>query len=766
MMKKILSLTYLALAIGLLLSCEREILPQEPIPDGEGIVLFVRTNSPTTRAADYDDNEIEPYNEMLIKTIDWYIYPEGGTNANAVLHGRWSAGSGERINKEQTVSITVSETDINYNIFPQTTGANTCEVYTIVNYPSAHPSAATDIPSLKALALTADFQANATQSSFVMDGQLELHLSSRTLSLAAYGTVNVQRVASKTSISLVIADTVKIPVYATDIDGNYIYEEDEHGDPVLDENGNPVRRIAYYEEWTPIRTGLKTYLVNAIDNAKINAEPSDVTPHYFTYAARTPNRTRTVNGKTWYDFAPYYSYPQSWTYGVKDAPYIKVELPWSNGARQKQFYYRVMLPGNHMTRNSWCHMNVDIAMLGSETDNVQVTIDNGSYYVVDWNELVITKENQILDIRYLSVPQTEYTMYNQSTLTISYTSSDDCDVVLNSATYRDFYNRDAQGNPTDHNVLSETNSGGWVTAGPNRTVIINHELNNDITSSAMNTAPYTFVFTIKHQGDAGNTYYEQVTVKQYPAIYITDEHSNGYVFVKNNSNTNAVNTIYDDSGTQNATTRIGSLVARSSITGSGTNNNQYQYNIHLTVLNDANSQIADPRGPASTPSGLNNITNYRPAAENTQDCIAPVIKVASSYGKTSSTRYEKAVLRCAAYQENGYPAGRWRLPTKAEINFLVNLSQIGKIPSLFDPTATDLYWAAGKLGYGSSGFIDLNDATANNNATTYTKNNTTYEVWTRCVYDVWYWGNGQHQMTTWSGYKTDYDNNYDILDDE
>ena len=98
----------------------------------------------------------------------------------------------------------------------------------------------------------------------------------------------------------------------------------------------------------------------------------------------------------------------------------------------------------------------------------------------------------------------------------------------------------------------------------------------------------------------------------------------------------------------------------------------------------------------------------------------------------NSSQSENAKRRCASYQENGYPAGRWRLPTKAEINFVLNLSNNGYIPALFDGTYFD---GSGK-GNTSSGGSSSN-----------------YGV--RCVYDLWFWGDkaplkdGAENTFTW-----------------
>lgn len=728
------------LALAALLSCEREQLPSRPYPDGDGIFLYINASGPRTKAADYDDEEIEPYNEMLIKTVDWFIYPEGGTNSNAVLRGRWTADAGNRVNKEQLVPVTVNESDLNTLVFPGSN--NTCQAYAIVNYPGNIPGTDTSIPALKALAISANFSGSVKQDSFVMEGQQQITLSSRKATKAAYGTINVKRVATKLTLSLSVVDTVKIPVYLKDEDGNYVYQTDEQGNVILDEKGDSVRVISGYEKWTPIRSGLRAYLVNAVDNAKICADADSVQPHFFSYVSRSPKTSRqeTKDGEeiTWYDFEPFYSYPHKWVYGASDEPYIKVELPWSNGTRQKQFYYRIMTPGNYANRNEWYHLNVDIAILGSETDNVRVDLNSG-YHVVDWNELIITKESKILDVRYITVPQETYYMYNIEEMTFPFSSSHDCKITINSVTYYDF------SNSSTANVTSTARSNNWVSLSGARTVKIAHNLNNDINSSSMDVSPYTFNFTIQHNDEEGAAYYRDVTVIQYPAIYLTEALSNGRVFVNATQHPGGSGnaTAYDDNRTS-----IGSVALPSGVNGQGNNNNQHQYNVYITVLDNGETMIGDPRGDATSLNGLNNLgDDYKPAGEDSDNYIAPIIKIASSYGKTVVLNYENAQKRCAAYQENGYPAGRWRLPTKAEINFLMNLSDLNKIPTLFNPQ-TSFYWAAGHLGFNGDDFTD------------YT-NNTRATGYTRCVYDVWYWGDGQHQLTSWNGYKTDYDSTYD-----
>ena len=185
-----------------------------------------------------------------------------------------------------------------------------------------------------------------------------------------------------------------------------------------------------------------------------------------------------------------------------------------------------------------------------------------------------------------------------------------------------------------------------------------------------------------------------------------------------------------------------------SITGENdaTNKNKNQYNVYITALPSSNYLIGDPRSTTgSSLSGINELTNYRPTRTDAVNVIAPIFKIASSYGKTTQMSYEQAVKRCASYQENGYPAGRWRVPTPAEIEFMQQRALNGDIPSLFNGLSTNESYRAYWAGDGTVYWPGYNDdgepfgpaagfyAPGNNNMS-----KDTHSV--RCVYDVWYWG--------------------------
>ena len=128
--------------------------------------------------------------------------------------------------------------------------------------------------------------------------------------------------------------------------------------------------------------------------------------------------------------------------------------------------------------------------------------------------------------------------------------------------------------------------------------------------------------------------------------------------------------------------------------------------------------------------------------------IAPRFLVSSSLnsvagGGSTQPTYEEAVKRAATYQEAGYPAGRWRLPTEAEVRFMQKMQNDGYIPTLFGTTTN--YWC-------SDGYLIKGDATP-----TLAASGATAAI--RFVYDLWYWGDTASTTNVYhpNGHIYDYD---------
>lgn len=270
---------------------------------------------------------------------------------------------------------------------------------------------------------------------------------------------------------------------------------------------------------------------------------------------------------------------------------------------------------------------------------------------------------------------------------------------------------------------------------------------------------------------------EDVTIVMYPAIYIIGKHSPEFsVFVNgkynagnpNNLNNNTTHPYYQINGEQ-----VGKAV------GSDSQRTQYTHLISVSSFNIKNYQFAlpplqesqetdttkhtyiigDPRSRQPNKFGISgdgiwnnnnctgwvkakdingierNLENYYPTAkEDAYRIISPKFRISSKLAGYSHCSEKGAEYRCASYQEDGYPAGRWRLPTTAEIMFIINLQKNGKIQELF----------VGGSNYCSS------THSVNNNGTIKVwkgiKKDSKGTVSVRCVYDEWYWGSEQEAL--------------------
>ena len=323
--------------------------------------------------------------------------------------------------------------------------------------------------------------------------------------------------------------------------------------------------------------------------------------------------------------------------------------------------------------------------------------------------------------------------------------------------------------------LTVTDVEGWVDipAGTSH-LVVNHAMDNrllidadndgqvDDKNEAFDMSPYVFVVRLHLDAAGEETKFDRtVTITQYPAMYVTSIQSNGSVWVngygygKNPNGTDA-NTYTDSqnlhysfvynsgNGTNQNNDQIGSVSLASDALSTQANNNGYNMVVHPTILDDALKLVlGDSRvSTGGTLSNIDGLTKYRASRTDVNSIVSPGFMIASSYGKTLPLAdINRAKERCASYQENGYPAGRWRVPTEGEIEFLVQLSNNKFIPSLFEGR----YWAASGRYFSST----------NNSFGNYTGGYGINAPAVRCVYDVWYWGEEPYQKdaTTWLGFQ-------------
>lgn len=132
------------------------------------------------------------------------------------------------------------------------------------------------------------------------------------------------------------------------------------------------------------------------------------------------------------------------------------------------------------------------------------------------------------------------------------------------------------------------------------------------------------------------------------------------------------------------------------------------------------------------------LTYYYPTFESDdyKNVVSPKFRICSSYAGTGDILTRMlARRRAASFQEMGYPAGRWRLPTYAEVEYVMKLAADNKIPRLFgrNDATPWIYWCA-------QGAVSVPGKTAASTAPSLVSKDNDSPERSRFVYDEWYWG--------------------------
>lgn len=455
------------------------------------------------------------------------------------------------------------------------------------------------------------------------------------------------------------------------------------------------------------------YLVNSTNlkgNYKVQAD------NYITKMSR--NYQKETDKEAYYHI-PFYSYPNPADTENRNDSYLELIIPWyvSDGGPSYQaenYYYRIPITGSddmvELLRNHYYKVNVNVEVLGSLNPEVPVVLEP-DFLIMDWYSAEISADMQ--NYRYLVLNEYESYVYNNDELLMPYVSSSEIKQIdILEVTYNDYSTENTR-------VVKLTDAGDIAAAQFSVTVqdgklLFTHPITND------DFVPYTIkVKVYNDQGLESDVW----TIHQYPAIYIEGEYNengntnrfvNGYY---NHNNWDSYEDAKDDKRND-----LGG-VKNLNVDG-GTNSNHNLYTIHITSFDveDVYS-IGDSRINQSINFGdyLDVVTYKHSKEKGVEMMLAPVFKIASSWaGVSGDLDFETAQKRCASYQEYGYPAGRWRIPTEAEILYIVDLSRKSKIPELFSGN----YWASSKRLYTTSG--------------NFVESASTKRV--RCVYDVWRWG--------------------------
>lgn len=589
---------------------------------------------------------------------------------------------------------------------------------------------------------------------FVMTGEEEIELSASG-SYAVDAEIPLKRLASKVTV---------------DFDYETVVEEKTSGNIY----------------WVPQPSGEETrvFLSNAIEHTTLGGpltrdlvadswatctkpQPGgDGTRDIFEYSYDYMNDIPEVDGVR---TAHYYTYPIQMEEGDDNQPYLKLVLPWygykwvGEGTapatvdptssswqmyKQKEVYYKIVLPRKTICDPNYIYeFHVNVNIIGSDKE---IKIIGEEYVVKDW----LTKDpvsSNVATGRYISldIPKDEYDMYVNE-IDIAFVSSGKVTPFVEEI-YQWNYSAETpekdyfmQNNEvtTDQALLNRkgftaAQIQNWVTIPDESSYVkINHALINDITVTPItrfDAAPYVYVIRL-HLDAAGDdkSFDRTITITQYPSMFLTAKTNTDYS--NGGGNNDDLGYVWIDAGQR---TQDNWQVVRGL---EGNNKNPNLYLINTSILTGSNYIIGDPRetnyttwnhtfnrGAWTEGAGTNHrLTYYYPTATDnaSKAVIAPLFRVASSYGVCrGAIDADEARYRCASYQEDGYPAGRWRVPTKSEIEFIATLSSKGFIPTLFN---------IGSKYHSASGPISVN--------TGGTVSETNGDAYVRCVYDEWYWG--------------------------
>ena len=761
--------------------CSRELEPEIPQGESDTIVLELRPmEAVLTRAGnDGEKDGVTEYNENLIgNQVHLFFYANNATDDSPALKSLVA-----NVNPTtRRVSIPTSVAEVRA-LFGGTNSGRKCKVYVVANYNGATAIDHNRTPrysrsELKELELAAavwkdicDANGSFTPSdtpAFVMTGEGEIESRGATASPVVDGEVKMARVASKVSFSLTVSEAIDVEIYAVDYRGNRIKETD----PDTGEwTGEYKKRIVTMK---PNKAGIVVNLCYANKYAQLSADSYEPTgksdPNLFDYAYRP----FTADGSV-LNAQPFYSYPQKWGTGAANQPYLKLVIPWTphdetGVGSTKNYYYKIPLPEGELKRNNWYQIGLNVSILGGEEQEpIPVEV---KYCVADWGGAAVESEAAVVSARYLSIPRKSFTMYNTEELEIPMISSHPCAISNITITYPDYTN----------NTIKTATLGAddFITVDGLDNIKLKHRINN-VMGANLDLVPYTISFKVYQLSDSN--YYADVTVVQYPAIS-TENIAGGSSFVDgyfahvyDATNTGRVslgNTYqgYYRSGTYNNTSRsngvntpygslhydVASNYSLLDLTKLTVTAFQADYNTFVDHSGESVQYvISDPRvnsgwGSSDLVSYLNDnngTTSWGETAAQIKvgtsetNVLAPALLFSSAWnsmrGGSGPISFTEAQKRCATYQEGGYPAGRWRLATEAEINFVARLQGYEKINELFGNNQS--YWS-------SSGYT----VKCGTNVT-YSNTESTGAV--RCVYDVWYWGDTAKSVSTYWPEPTD-----------
>lgn len=729
----------------------------------------------STRASMRGD---DVYHENLVESVDCFFYPNGKTNEPAVFTalGRGAAAVAEADSTVYKVRVFFTDSDA-LNMFGSTV-SGTCEVFVICNAPLSYGSD-TSMDALKELVVENDFTAQTIQGSFVMSAEesatvtlvTETNPSTGQPERTASGRIKVSRACAKIQFFLAIPST-------------FMDEENHSWEPVLSAGvgismSNAVKKGKVYGDYTVQPSDYITYSSRSLDTLEVAARIPGHEDYKFTHI---PFYSYPCSWSDLSDNASSVVFRIAWK-RTESTDYTWKKYQLSPNISTMDFkrnnYYRTFV-AVHSLGGADKEEKVIIA----EGDYEVLPWMNESTNADGQGEV----PGQLVTYKYLVMDHPEQTINNETTVYFSYVSSSPISTVRIDSVY---YYQNSSDDPLKKQYVNRTVSADSVAVSTNAGDIIINKKNPEFVSfyhSLSNMfSSVTVIATVTNGDDCS----QKISFVQNPSISLIREGASGDVFVNGyfarvsnspfgtrysqgtGSNTKYY---YRDPRSSNGTNAVtmptpsrdyGATIYKGATSGSlstyytteinissfNTGNYTYTYTYGGSPHNEV-YRIGDPRKTTEEVYGsswslhpylyYNNTTQGATAdweeplkilttSQNAEDqnIVAPRFLVSSSLNAMLTSglpTFDQAVSRATVYQEAGYPAGRWRIPTEAEMAFIVARQQDGTIPDLY-VSGSDYWSGSGRLmTISNSGTrITLKDGNNDNQSV-------------RFVYDLWYWG--------------------------
>lgn len=709
---------YITYILGLVLmlcitSCTKSEDMVDPNATG-GLTLRLVSSSLTRAEGTNDDQNYEDD----INKVDIYFYAGDGSSA-AVSHVAQDITDGADGN------TSIAEVELSSSVMGSlfANGGTLATLYVVANAPEdLQLPAAPTLAELKALTSVlgawktsaANAAPSSYQTSFLMDGEATFGKSTTELS------IGLTRAAAKIDLEI---SSIKNEVKIEGAGG-----VPETWKPVIDANHPVTVTFANALRLTRIDgTFVGTNAQDAYDDSQAG--------YGFRSVTSTNDNGDEITSYT--QINPFYSYASDWANGANE-PYLLLTVYWQkNSEKPEATYYQIpvgSIAAKKIVRNTYYKVKINVGTVGSQEESVATPLE-ADYTVIDWSTGSISAN--IKEARYLVVDENYVIANNLEDIAVGFKSSHPVEIEVVESTFGDYYT-------SSKNQWTAVENDNEITLDGTTTgsIKFHHSLDNTREANGSSDPAKRYDYqanTIKikvYHTDAENAYYEYITIEQRPALYLTtqegDESTNNYVRINANS-ANSSGNWWHVYGSPTASPDL------LTITVSALDSSSSKYlicdprepaNSNNFVFYQSDANNAATRAAGTDATNDNNLTGYRGSITGSQAevMIAPQFLIASSCGSNrngdqslnvgTSARY-----RCAAYQEAGYPAGRWRIPTPAELEVIGRLCSEGKIESIFVSGATYMS-SNGPYTYNSGSFTKSSSATSGT---------------MRCVYDVWYW---------------------------